>query len=503
MLRRPVLALLAVALVVASCSSDDSGGGEVATETNAPTTTEPAGPLVDVGIQGPITGGERDLPYSAMPAGFEKEHGYREEEYFVTGEATAFSSPEPLATDGGWSLEAGATAPYTTRMIVRQPKDTADFNGVVVVEWFNVTAGRDSDPDFGFLYPELLAKGYAYIGVSAQLVGVEGGSGLEVPGVPAEALVALKEWDPTRYEPLEHPGDEFSYDIFTQVGAIAEGRAEDGPLDDLDVTTVLGLGESQSASRLVSYIDGVHSIAETYDGFLVHSRGGSGAPLGAGPNDGPPEGVRIRADLEEPVLIFETETDFSFLGFRPARQPDTDRIATWEVAGTAHADQATLDYGIEAGSRWSDAGATLDLTETCGAANDGPQPEVLRAALERLRAWAEEGTQPTTAAPLDAAPDGTIARDADGNAIGGIRTPAVDAPTTSLTGVGNDVSVFCSLFGQVTPLSESRLAELYPTHEDYVDAVTTSADDALAQGFLLEVDRDALVAQAEESDIGG
>jgi len=37
---------------------------------------------------------------------------------------------------------------------VRHPIDPGDFNGVVQVEWNNVTAGRDYDPDFGILHPE-------------------------------------------------------------------------------------------------------------------------------------------------------------------------------------------------------------------------------------------------------------------------------------------------------------------------------------------------------------
>lgn len=34
---------------------------------------------------------------------------------------------------------------------MRHPIDPGDFNGVVLVEWNNVTAGRDYDPGCGFL----------------------------------------------------------------------------------------------------------------------------------------------------------------------------------------------------------------------------------------------------------------------------------------------------------------------------------------------------------------
>jgi hypothetical protein len=48
--------------------------------------------------------------------------------------------------------------------------------------------------------------------------------------------------------------------------------------------------------------------------------------------------VQIRPDLNAPVLQYEIERASSVLVFLPARQPDTETVRTWEVAGTAHAD---------------------------------------------------------------------------------------------------------------------------------------------------------------------
>ena len=370
-------------LLVTGCSDD--GAGEADPVTTTTPTTERAEPSVALELEGPITGGERGLPYNAMPLGFEEDYGYIEEEYFVSGTATAFDPAGPLAADGIWELHPGATAEYTTRILVRQPADPADFNGVVLVEWNNVTVGRDSDPGFGLLYPEVLAAGYGYIGASVQQVSIEGGESLlEIPGVPEEATLPLKEWDPVRYAPLEHPGDEFSYDMFSQIGALAEGRASASPFDGLQVETVIALGESQSAGQMVSYVNGVHPLAETYDGFMIHSRGAGAGSFGVG--EDAPAGVPVRDDLSEPVLLFVTETDLTFLGYLGARQPDSDRIITWEVAGTAHADQSTLDYGVASGRRWSDA--PLDFTALCGRVNTGPQAEV---APRRARAAAGLG----------------------------------------------------------------------------------------------------------------
>ena len=107
-------------------------------------------------VEGPVTGGERGLPYNAMPDGMAEEFGYREDEYLVSGTATSYTGDALLTEDGQWSASPAAEADYTTRILVRQPEDPADFNGVVVVEWHNVTVARDSDPDWGFLHPELM-----------------------------------------------------------------------------------------------------------------------------------------------------------------------------------------------------------------------------------------------------------------------------------------------------------------------------------------------------------
>ena len=93
-----------------------------------------------------------------------------------------------------------------------------------------------------------------------------------------------------------------------------------------------------------------------------------------------------------PVLQFETETDLDFLEFVKARQDDTDHLITWETAGTAHADRSTLDYGVEAGRRWTDA--NVDLSTACGQVNEGPQTEILQKAFDGLHTWVVDGVAP-------------------------------------------------------------------------------------------------------------
>ena len=481
--RRAGAFLLGVVLALTACSDDDGASSAADERTDAPA------PAVDV--SGPITGGTQGRPANAMPPDLADEYGYVEQEYFVTGDATAYAPVGDLGTDGLWTVEPAGTAPYTTRVLVRAPADADDFNGTVVVEWLNVTAGVDADPDFGLLNPVLLGDGYAYVAVSAQAVSVNGGEGitLEIPGAPTNLLQPLKTLDPERYAPLNHPGDDYSYDMVTQVGQLA--RSGD-LLDGAAVDQVILIGESQSAGRLTTYVNAVQPEAEAYDGFLVHSRFTSGAPISEEAT-APPEGLAIRTDLDAPVLIFETETDL-VRGYIAARQPDTEGVVTWEVAGTAHADASITEYGAEAN------GISLDFSELCGPINTGPQREVLRAAFVALTDWVVDGTAPPPAEPIEST-DSQLVRDENGLAVGGIRTPAVDAPIATLSGENQAESVICSLFGSTVPFTPEQLAQLYPTHEDYVAAVTESADAAVEAGFLRPEDRDAIVAEAEDAPV--
>lgn len=501
----PALAIALALLGLASCSSDGNEASRPSGGDSTTSTTTPADPRLDLRgpkeVTGPIEGGKYGVPYAGMPAGWEKQYGYTEDEYFISGDAVAYPSAEPLTEDGRWAAEPiSATKPYKTRMIVRHPVDPADFNGTVVVEWLNVTAGRDADPEFGYLADELLSQGYAYAAVSAQRIGVEpGGLGIEVPGAIPEALQPLKDWDPERYGELDHPGDTWSYDIYTQVTRALFDRAADAPMGGLVVDRALAVGESQSAYRLATYVNAVQPVTNLFDGFLIHARGRGAADLGDDPSQKSPSRVLIRPDTEVPVLQVESETDLEQLGFVGARQDDTDQVRTWEIAGAAHADQSTLDYAIKAGRRWTDA--KLDLSSSCGTINDGPQEPVLQAAFAALDTWVDDGTLPTKSPRMTTDDAGAIVRDDDGLAEGGIRTPAVDAPIATLSGTNPTPIVICSLFGSSTPFTPEQLAAHYPDHDAYVTAVTKSADAAVADGFLQQATADALIAEAKKADI--
>ena len=459
-------------------------------------------------ITGPITPGN---PFITPPSTLRlADYGYIEEEFFVSGTARAHTARIPLGAEGNWPASPdGETAAYTTRIVVRRPTEPRKFNGTVIVEWLNVSGGVDAGPDWTFVHPFLKREGFVWVGVSAQFVGVAGTGG------PLGLNLSLKAVNPVRYAPLEHPGDSFSYDMFSQVAQALRHPIGADPLGGLRARRVIGIGESQSAFRLVTYVNAVHPAAHVYDGFLIHSRGGGGAALSQSPQPAisAPTPSFIRGDIDVPVLIFETETDLISLGYFAARQPDRGNIRLWEVAGTAHDDA----YGLAVGP--NDPGtAALDTTylppvtsifgviQCAKPINQGPQHYVVIAALQRLNRWVRTGrVHGGPFAPrLDVAagPPPTIQRDALGNALGGIRTPQVDVPIAALSGLGQTGGAFCALFGTTVPFDAATLAGLYPSHQGYVDAIVRSARQAAREGFVLRVDTTAIMAAAQGSTIG-
>jgi hypothetical protein len=452
-------------------------------------------------VTGPVTGGHPDIPVNAMPAYLKKKYHYSEKEFFIQGTATAYRPVGTWGENGQWAVAPVSTAPYKTRIIVRAPTDPRNFNGTVIFEWLNETAGRDADPDFGFAYPELLRAGYAYVGVSAQQLGVVGQPGgftLPIPGYHPQPLV---QENPGRYKGLMHPGDDYSYDIFSQAAQAVLRPNGVRPLGDLHPKYLIADGESQSAARLTTYVNAIAPVANIFDGYMIHSRGATGAPLSTASASTLPPVAHIRTDLHRPVMMIETETDLFGLDFYPARQPDTAQIRTWEMAGTSHADQSTLNYGIESGRQWDPTASVPSFAE-CGTINDGPEQYIVRDAFAALDTWVVKG-KPPPHAPSFAIADGTaIARSVDGDAVGGIRTPAVDVPISTLTGTFDPhESEICSLFGNTTPFSGAKLKTLYPTHPDYVNKVKASAASAVHKGFLLPADATIIVDNAEAAHV--
>ncbi|QLL07852.1 alpha/beta hydrolase domain-containing protein [Mycobacterium vicinigordonae] len=433
--------------------------------------------------------------------------GYTVQEFFVSGTARSYVPESDLRADGCWTVTPSATANYTTRIVVLTPTDPARFNGTALVEWLNVSGGIDAPAVWMMAHREVIRAGYSYIMVSALKVGVDGGTSLL--GID----MSLKSQNAERYAALSHPGDVFAYDIFSQAGELVrDGRV----LGGLAAEHVVALGESQSAMFLTSYVNAVDPLARVYDGFLVHSRFGPAAPLGDGSifdqlqPDAPDQAVKFRPDLRVPVMTIITETDLygaGRQGYYAARRPDDDLLRVWEIAGSAHADNYTIQVAfIDSGSAPLDAivGAYQPTNILMGQQLDhfinfGPQHHyVAQAALAALNDWVATGAIPPAGPALEVreAEQPQPVLDVNGIAVGGVRTPWVDVPIARTSGAGEmrEDNIMGAIFGFGEPFDEATLGQLYPGgFDEYIGRFTAALDSAIGAGFILAADRDEIL----------
>jgi hypothetical protein len=444
--------------------------------------------------------------------------GYLTEEYVLSGTARSYEPSGAIGDDGLWQVHENEQAPFTTRLVVYRPADPAAFNGSVVTEWLNVTAGADTPAGWLTTHRHLIRDGFAWIGVSTQREGIEGGGvfatrAAEEGASSSIVLPALKQSDADRYASLDHPGDAFSYDIFAQAGAAARRPGGTGVLGPLTAGRVLAIGQSQSAAYLVTYVNAVAPLGGGFDGYLIHGRPGKPASLTGWDSRALEGDVRVRTDGEAPIIILQSETDvFGVLSSVGSRQPDDDRLRLWEVAGAAHADTYVLSGAFtDSGTLTADELAALlaptsaPLGTTYAApVNSGPQQHyVAQAAIAALDRWVREGAPPPTADRLRSGDDHPALPlpDRHGIATGGVRTPWVDVPVAVLSGLGQEDSPAPAfLFGSTHPFDAETLAALYPSGaDDYRAAFQAAAERTVAAGFLLAADLEEIVALAAAS----
>lgn len=522
-----VLSLAAAFAVLAAGCGDDGEAADppadstttttsITTSTSEPsTTTEAPGPTIGDPI--PTPNPEVSLPPEVgspfyQGVGFDLGLiGYEQHEYFISGTARSFAASEELTPDGHWATEVGPDeADYTSRIVVIRPSDPADFDGTVVMEWFNVSGGIDAAANLTMSHVQQFREGAAFVGVSAQFRGIEAAPGTIDIGFP----IFLKGASPDRYGSLSHPGDTFSYDIFNQAAQAVRSPEGIDPLDGLGVETMIATGDSQSAFRLTTYVNAVDPLVQLFDGFLIHSRGGGSASLSQEPQEPVPTPgqVLIREDVRVPVLTFQTETDLGGLAWVPDRQPDSDNIVLWEVAGTAHGDvySVALDVGPQDLGDNPDIAAVVERASPipgileCGEPiNSGPQHYVMNAAIHALFRWAAGGDPPPSAPRTEVDASNDAVRDEHGNILGGVRTAWVDVPIATLTGNPPAGGGFCRLFGTTSLFDDAKLAELYGDDETYVELVATSLAQSVADGFLMQADADLILEYVQGNPIIG
>jgi hypothetical protein len=435
-------------------------------------------------------------------------HGYVEEEFFLQGTATEYSTVTGQYTAPIYQQTASFKSgghPYKTRMLVRRPADPKRFNGMVLVEWYNVTNGFDAENLWFYAWEHILRAGYAWVGVSAQHVGVDKlvswSSTVPTTLIPPRTAPYVPSF---RYNgftvscvsgcsPSPSDLDVLSFDIFTQAG---QALKTIDMLGGLKPNLLIATGESQSAMRLSTYANQVDPIAKLYDGFLLLS----------------PVGQPIRPDVRVPTFKVLTEWDV-WTAEAAIRQDDTKKFHTWEVAGASHVDfhlrQSREPMELrDMSTNQVPSSSEAIVAGQCDVPTIGSRVGtnyVVAAAFDELVSWIVKGAAPPAAPRIEvsaAGPPATIVRDSLGRAEGGIRLAAFEVPVGLSLGIGTPTSLACARWGGYLPFTVDYLNQLYPNHGDYVSAVQQITKHNLHQGYILKPDADYTTQQAVDSGIG-
>lgn len=420
--------------------------------------------------------------------------GYVADEFFYSGTANWYDAPVPTVNNDPAPPTAKIRSkghPYTTRMMVYRPTDSATFTGTVFVEWTNSTGFFDNPVWWQRNHEYLLRAGHAYVGIAAQYEAVHSSPN------------GLKHWSPERYAALDIPwvsdtsdvfglDDHLTYDIFAQ--GMKAVRAVPQVMGGLDVRHLIAGGHSRSAIHLAVYVNAIHPRAPVVDGVILLICGG-----------------QVRHDLDIPVMKILTESEWDNYGgaFVSGRQPDTDRFRTWWITGTSHVDAQSRmidvavhrrdlpDLPVQELPAWGAADATPALCRTAAHA-------VISAGMDAMVRWIDCGTPPPHSPLPEWTPTRppTAVRDKHRNAKGGIRLATLAVPTATEEGTNPGPYGFQGNFGVHVPFETATLNCLYPSHDAYVEAVTEAAERNVRDGFLLPQDAAEMIANARNSLVG-
>jgi Alpha/beta hydrolase domain len=524
--RRTVCASIAAAAVFRN-----TGDARAAEPAMKPTLTLPK-------IVGPIPVSDGNTPFAttmtpgSYTAALMKEFDYIEEEYFLFGYANIYGPgvhPGEGASSGGASLQVQALKPlagvvqpgmpYATRVLLARPRDNAKFSGRVHAYTFHNIATQLP------IERNLLRQGDV-------VLGLEGCSGTRFGPleIPSGGIAQLHKFNLNRYRDLHFsdadplawpdlkPGKlaqafgvlkfgsvDASHEVFLQelfrsyaqapdiMSQLAHAMKSNNPAFPFEgkVKRLFSFGASGGSTILQTYINYHHDAGmmsdarPPFDGYLVM--------VGLHPDVRPKGAVLAILDSEAEVV--------EAIRAQRKEPPDTDnpRFRYYQIPGTGHMVSAPLPESIAARrSEAARSAASVVPEGIAGLSDTGEVPAglthynkinqpIVWSLWSNMYAWIEKDI-PMPKAPrmqLDPkAPDG-VARDANGNALGGLRTPWVDIPDAT----------YIARISQKDPLragmrlfSEEKMKSLYGSREHYVQLVNEKIDQLVKDRWIMAED---------------
>jgi hypothetical protein len=356
-------------------------------------------------------------------------------------------------------VSGAAKGPYTTRIIVRRPKDPNAFSGVVVAEALHA-GGRSLV--FEWSRVSILTRRHMFV---------------EIVHSPANVNL-LKTFNAGRYASLNIATGQTN-DVIAQAGMLIKSGT--GPFAGYKVQKITLMGTSASSGTVRNYLPDHANLrmadgGPIFDGFLLTSTNGN-TPLPI---------------VDVPMIQMPTQTEVVTWAAKGIeyRRPDSDapgnRFRLYEVAGMPH-NNSRENPGFQ------NDPCTLPVT-------DFPAGAFTALALNYLVDWITVGRTPPHAPPIavdqNTANDGSpLELDEYGNARGGIRNIWVDVPTATngVFGKGKTAAQdrLCQLAGTKVRLADATLKKLYPTRSDYTRKAAQRLNELVAQGWFLPEYADA------------
>jgi hypothetical protein len=277
--------------------------------------------------------------------------------------------------------------------------------------------------------------------------------------------------------------------IMSQVGVLLKREPPDGPFGEVQVTHLIMGGSSQTGGTTLAYIRDAHAGARMPDGSPVYD--GYYPSLAGGTE--PVTGVD--------AAIVHALGEGDMMGGRPLgyRRPDADepndRYRLYEITAASHVPTRGYDSP-------GDIFPTLvDIDAGDNHLSQFPAAMPYMTAVDNLVAWVTEGTPPPRAARIETDADGQIVRDEFGNARGGLRLSYLDVPFATYIASSPGDTMFSRMIGFEVPFPKEQLADLYPTHDDYVAKVKASVERLVRDRFILPEHGDEILAEAEAAAI--
>lgn len=402
--------------------------------------------------------------------------GFTEDEYQVSGTADVYEYTPDLQV-----AVQTADVPYTSRLMIRRPAAAEDFNGTVVFEMLNPTAGHDIDFMWHYIEPLVLADGYIWVGVTIRPLAID----------------QLKGWDPQRYGALSMPDRGVTYDMYRDLAALFRDASDpENPLAGYDITHIIGSGYSQSDDWMTTFSNEFHTT--DFDGYLTGGGNAAARAINSSDTEFYPDERRFNT-VDAPYFRVQSETEVAYFTYpaEEVRQPDSSVFRQWEVPGAAHGSGIVWQLASQVRAR--DLGGpfppcNLPLAEI------GLETTV-RAALDHMNTWVRDGVAPPASLWIETQGLRNVVRDTFGNALGGVRLPQLEVPFANYFALNQGIPP-CVFAGAQFVFDDATLESLYRNHGKYVSQFAHAANALEQQGYMLPADAEAVKDTAGDSNIG-